>query len=149
MSSEINHDHYPDDYLMQILTDVKSIAVVGASARPERDSHLTMQALIDEGYEVFPVNPREAGRKILGRFCYPTLASIGHAVDMVDIFRASDAALDVTKQAIEINANVVWMQLGIRNDRAAELASAAGLRVVMNRCPKIEFAKPYWTGRAI
>lgn len=125
---------------------MKIIALVGASPRPHRDSYLCMKALLDEGYFVIPVNPREAGNLILGQHCYKSLAQIERPVDMVDIFRSSEAALAVTQEAIAIGASVVWMQLDIRNQQAAELAEAAGMRVVMDRCPKIELEKPYWTG---
>ena len=141
-------DDYSEEYLKQILTEVRTIALVGASPRVDRDSYLTMQVLLDQGYTVFPVNPREADKKILGQHCNASLASIEQPVDMVDIFRSSEAALGVTREAIAIDAKVVWMQLEIVNHRAAELAAAAGLKVVMNRCPKIELKKPYWTGIA-
>lgn len=141
-------DDYSEEYLKQILTEVRTIALVGASPRVDRDSYLTMQVLLDQGYTVFPVNPRQADKKILGQHCYASLASIEQPVDMVDIFRSSEAALGVTREAIAIDAKVVWMQLEIVNHRAAELAAAAGLKVVMNRCPKIELKKPYWTGIA-
>jgi predicted CoA-binding protein len=120
---------------------------VGASPRPERDSYLCMEALLKAGYSVIPVNPHEAGNTILGQRCYESLASIGQAVDMVDIFRSSEAALGITEEAIAIGANVVWMQLEICNQKAAELAEDAGIKVVMDRCPKIELEKPYWTGK--
>jgi len=119
---------------------------VGASPRPERDSYLCMEALLAAGYNMIPVNPREAGNTILGQLCYESLACIEQPIDMVEIFRSSEAALGVTQEAISIGANVVWMQLEIRNQQAAELAEAAGIKVVMDRCPKIELTKPYWTG---
>ena len=123
---------------------MKSIALVGASPRPERDSYLCMQALLNAGYRVIPVNPTEAGNSILGQHCFESLAAIGNPVDMVDIFRSAEAALGVTQEAIAIGADVVWMQLEIINNQAAELAEAAGLKVVMDRCPKLELEKPYW-----
>jgi predicted CoA-binding protein len=103
-----------------------------------------MQALLNAGYRVIPVNPVEAGNTILGQHCYESLGAIGHQVDMVDIFRSPEAALGVTREAIAIGARVVWMQLQIINQQAAELAEAAGLKVVMDRCPKLELEKPYW-----
>jgi predicted CoA-binding protein len=139
-------DDYSEEYLKEILTEVRTIALVGASPRVDRDSYATMQVLLDQGYTVFTVNPHEAGKKILEQHCYANLASIKQSVDMVDIFRSSEAALGVTKEAIAIDAKVVWMQLDIINHQAAELAAAAGVKVVMNRCPKLELAKPYWTG---
>jgi len=138
-------DDYSEGYLKEILTGVTTIALVGASPKADRDSYLTMRVLLERGYTVFPVNPRETGNKILGQECYESLSSISQAVDMVDIFRSSDAALEITKEAISIGAKVVWMQLEIVNQQAAQLATAAGLKVVMNRCPKLEFEKPYWT----
>jgi enoyl-CoA hydratase/carnithine racemase/predicted CoA-binding protein len=143
----INHHHYSDDYLKQILSEVKTIALVGASPRLERDSYRCMEALLKAGYRVFPVNPREAGNMILGQYCHESLASIGHPVDMVDIFRSSEAALGVTEAAIAIGVKVVWMQLDIFNQQAAELAKAANIKMVMDRCPKIELEKPYWTSK--
>ena len=152
MTTAIDHDNYSDAYLKQILSEVKTIALVGASPRSERDSYRCMESLIDQGYQVFPVNPREAGKLILGQHCYADLHSLtealGQSVDMVDIFRSSEAALGVTQEAIAISAKVVWMQLEIINQQAADLAEAAGIRVVMNRCPKIELEKPYWSGIA-
>tara|TARA_B110001452_G_scaffold95999_1_gene79367 strand:+ start:3379 stop:3840 length:462 start_codon:yes stop_codon:yes gene_type:complete len=139
---------YSEAYLKQILMDVNIIALVGASPRSDRDSYRVMQVLLAHGYTVIPVNPLEAGNHILGQRCYADLASIEPAVDMVDIFRSSEAAFGVTEEAIAIGAKVVWMQLGIINHQAAMLAAAAGIKVVMNRCPKIELAKAYWTGRA-
>ena len=106
----INHDHYSDDYLKNILTEVQSIALVGASPRADRDSHMVMKVLLEAGYQVIPVNPREAGNSILGQTCYGSLAEIDVPVDMVEIFRSSEAALGVTEEAVAIGAKVVWMQ---------------------------------------
>jgi predicted CoA-binding protein len=106
-----------------------------------------MQVLLEQGYTVFPVNPREAGNEILGQHCYASLDCIQQSIDMVDIFRSSEAALEVTEEAIALGAKVVWMQLEIINHQAAKLAAAAGIKVVMNRCPKIELQKSYWTSR--
>jgi len=149
MTAAIDHNHYSEAYLKQILTEVKSVALVGASPREDRDSYRCMQALLEQGYSVYPVNPREAGKQILGQHCYADLASLNavldQPVDMVDIFRSSEAALGVTEEAIAIGASVVWMQLEIINEQAAQLAEAAGIKVVMNRCPKIELEQPYWT----
>jgi|TARA_B110001450_G_scaffold234994_1_gene239344 predicted CoA-binding protein len=137
------NDDYPQHYLRQILTEVRCIALVGASPRSDRDSYQCMRVLLERGYEVIPVNPRAAGELILGQYCYPSLAAIEQTVDMVDIFRTSDAALGVTEEAITIGARVVWMQLNVINRTAADLAESAGLKVVMNRCPKLELQKPY------
>ena len=129
---------YSDKFLKNILQETKSIAVVGASSKAHRDSFKVMETLIKNGYIVYPVNPYEVENKILGMQCYPDLKSIDEEVDMVDIFRASDAIMGITKQSIEIKAKVLWTQLGIINTEAADLAEKAGLKVVMDRCPKIE-----------
>ena len=139
----INHDHYSDDYLKNILTEVQSIALVGASPRADRDSHIVMKVLLEAGYQVIPVNPREAGNSILGQACYGSLAEIDVPVDMVEIFRSSEAALGVTEEAVAIGAKVVWMQLQIVNYQAAEIAESSGIKVVMDRCPKLELQKAY------
>ena len=143
----INHDHYTDDYLKGILSQVKSIALVGASPKPDRDSHIVMKILLEAGYQVIPVNPREAGNSILGQTCYGSLAEIDCTVDMVEIFRKSEAALGVTEEAIAIGAKVIWMQLKIINHQAAKIAESFGIKVVMDRCPKLELQKTYWTDR--
>jgi uncharacterized protein len=137
----MNHDSYSDAYISDILARCRSIAMVGASANPSRPSYFAMRYLKEKGFRVIPVNPEQAGTKILGEQVYASLAEIAEPVDIVDIFRASDAALAVTGDAIEIGAKVVWMQLGVRNDAAARLAEDAGLQVVMNRCPKIEYGR--------
>ncbi len=137
----MNHDTYTDEYIRGILHSVRSIAVVGASANVVRPSYFVVKYLLDKGFGVTPVNPGIAGKEILGRKVFATLKDIPSGVDMVDIFRNSDAALEITREAMEIGAKVVWMQLGVRNVEAARLAEAAGLRVVMNRCPKIEYAR--------
>jgi len=143
----INHDHYSDEYLKDILTEVQSIALVGASPRADRDSHIVMNVLLEAGYQVIPVNPREAGNSILGQTCYGSLAEIDIPVDMVEIFRSSEAALGVTEEAIAIGAKVIWMQLQIVNHQAAQMADSSGIKVVMDRCPKLELQKTYWTDR--
>ena len=134
---------YSESFLKEILSEVKTIAVVGASNNSERDSYKVMKVLIDHGYKVFPINPNQEGKLILGRLCYADLSSISDQIDMVDIFRAEDAILGVTKEAIKIGAKVLWTQLGLINKEASELAKDAGLKVVMDRCPKIELAKYY------
>ena len=141
----MNHDHYPDAYLRGILRDVKTIAMVGASAKWNRPSFFAMKYLQDKGYRVIPVNPGQAGKEILGEKVYASLAEIPEKIDMVDIFRNSEAAAPVVEEAIALKEDkgieVVWMQLGVRNDDAAERAEAAGLKTVMNRCPKIEYGR--------
>lgn len=137
----MNHDSYPDDYIRGVLNDHKTFALVGASANTVRPSFFVLKYLLDKGYTVYPVNPGMAGQEILGQTVYASLADIPEPVDVVDIFRNSEAALKITKEAIAIGAKAVWMQLGVRNDEAAKLAEDAGLKVVMNRCPKIEYAR--------
>jgi predicted CoA-binding protein len=132
---------YSDDMLRSILQSVKTIAVVGASANPSRASHYVMKFLQDRGYRAIPVNPGLEGQVMLGERVYADLKSIPVPVDMVEVFRASDAAGEVTDEAIAIGAKVVWMQLGVRDDAAAARAQAAGLQVVMDRCPKIEIPR--------
>lgn len=117
--------------------------MVGASPSNVRPSHFVMKYLIDKGYRVVPVNPGYAGGTILGQQVYGSLLDISEPIDMVDVFRNSAAALDVTREALRITPlpRVIWMQLGVRNDEAAALAEAAGIKVVMNRCPKMEYGK--------
>jgi hypothetical protein len=134
---------YSKNYIKEILDEVKTIAVVGASANQDRDSYKVMQVLIQNGYQIFPINPNEEGSLILGQKCYADLSSVSGKIDMVDVFRAADAVMGVTKEAIAIGASVLWTQLDIVNKEAAELAELAGLKVVMDRCPKIELAKLY------
>ena len=139
----MDHDSYPTAYIREILNSVKTIALVGASANEVRPSHFVMKYLMDKGYRVIPVNPVSVGSAILGEQVYRTLLDIPEPVDMVDIFRNSDAALDVTREALQMKLlpKVIWMQLGVRNDEAAALAEAAGIKVLMNRCPKMEYGK--------
>tara|TARA_B100000902_G_scaffold33912_1_gene40719 strand:- start:1417 stop:1845 length:429 start_codon:yes stop_codon:yes gene_type:complete len=133
--------NYSKIFIDEILQEVRTVAIVGASARQERDSFKVMRSLIDNGYEVFPVNPNEEGNLILGQFCYKDLSSIRKKIDMVDVFRAEEAIMGITKESIQIKAKVLWTQLGIVNEEASKLAKKAGLKVVMNRCPKIELDK--------
>ncbi|HEY7687332.1 MAG TPA: CoA-binding protein [Dongiaceae bacterium] len=144
----MKHDEdYPADYLATILKEVKTIAMVGASSDPTRFSYGVLRVLHETGYEMIPVNPMEAGKEIRGLKVYESLSAIGRPVDMVQVFRTSEAALDVAKEAIQIGAKVIWMQIGVYNDEAARLAEEAGLKVVMNRCPKIELFRPFWKPR--
>ncbi len=144
----MNHDEdYPAEYLAGILKEVKTIAMVGASSDATKFSYGVLRVLYETGYDMIPVNPFEAGTEIRGLKCHESLASIGRPVDMVQVFRTSEDAYGVTEEAIEIGAKVVWMQIGVRNDGAARLAEAAGLKVVMNRCPKIELFRPFWKPR--
>tara|TARA_Y100000739_G_scaffold124870_1_gene107536 strand:+ start:58 stop:450 length:393 start_codon:yes stop_codon:yes gene_type:complete len=123
---------------VDILKNVNSIAIVGISSKEERDSYKVMKFLIERGYKVFPVNPNEEGKYILGRKCYKNLTDIDDEVDMVDVFRKKEFVYDVAKEAIEINAKVLWTQLDIFCEDSGNLAEDAGLTVVMNKCPKIE-----------
>jgi len=137
----VDHDHYSDSYLRGILRQAKTIAMVGASPNWNRPSYFAMKYLQEHGFRVIPVNPTAAGTEILGEKVYGDLHELPLKPDMVDIFRNSEAAGPITDQAIAIGARMVWMQLGVRNDEAARRAEAAGLQVVMNRCPKIEHAR--------
>jgi len=140
-SPTVDHDTYSDAYIQSILSSVRRIAMVGASANIMRPSFFVLKYLLAKGFEVVPVNPGHAGKEFLGRTVYATLADIPEPVDMVDIFRNAAAAGPIVDEAIAIGAKVVWMQLGVRNDEAAARAEAAGLKVVMNRCPKIEYGR--------
>jgi predicted CoA-binding protein len=137
----VDHDAYSDDYLRGILRRVNVIAMVGASPHWNRPSYFAMKYLQHKGYRVIPVNPAAAGQTILGEKAYAGLKDIPERVDMVDVFRNSAAAGPIADEAVAIGAKVLWMQLGVRNDAAAKRAEAAGLQVVMNRCPKIEFGR--------
>nr|WP_210317366.1 CoA-binding protein [Oryzicola mucosus] len=139
----VNHDSYDHTYISAILNGVRTVAIVGASGNEVRPSFFVTKYLIDKGYEVYPVNPGHAGKDILGRMTYAKLGDIPVAIDMVDIFRASEAVPAIVEEALALDPlpKVIWMQLGIRNDAAAAQAEAAGVQVVMNRCPKIEYAR--------
>ncbi len=139
----MNHDTYPDPYIRGILNTVKTIAMVGLSPKDNRPSYFAFKYLLERGYHMIPVNPGQAGREILGQKVYAKLADIPEPVDMVDIFRASQYAPGVVKEALALKPRpqVIWMQLGVRNDEAARLAEEAGVKVVMNRCPKIEYGR--------
>lgn len=137
----VSHDRYEDSYLRKILRECKTIAMVGASANWNRPSYFAMKYLLDRGYRVIPVNPAAAGQEIMGQKVYAALADLPVKADMVDIFRNSEAAGPITNDAIAHGAKVVWMQLGVVNEAAAQRAEVAGLKVVMNRCPKIEHSR--------
>lgn len=137
----MDHSAYPDAYLRDILSGVRTIAVVGASPRPHRPSHGVMRFLQRHGYRAIPVNPFAAGETILGERCFASLDEIGEAVDMVDVFRRSEFAGAAVDQAIAIGAKAVWMQLDIVDTAAAARAEARGIKVVMDRCPAIEIPR--------
>ena len=130
-----------DEDIAELLTNARTIALVGASDRPDRASHGVMKALQDHGYRVIPVNPQITGEHVLGEFVWRELAQIGVPIDIVDIFRRPQAAGEAVDQAIAVGAKAVWLQLGIVNEEAAARAEAAGLKVVMDHCPKIEIAR--------
>jgi predicted CoA-binding protein len=139
----MNHDSYPDAYIRGILNTVKTIAMVGISPKDNRPSYFAFKYLLERGYNMIPVNPGQAGGEILGRKVYARLADVPEPVDMIDVFRAPQYAPQVVADALALKPRpqVIWMQLGVRNDQAAAAAEAAGLKVVMNRCPKIEYGR--------
>jgi predicted CoA-binding protein len=139
----MDHDNYPDSYIRGILNTVKTIAMVGISPKDVRPSYFAFKYLLERGYRMIPVNPGQAGGEILGRPVYAKLADIPEPVDMVDVFRAPQYATAVVEEALALKPRpqVIWMQLGIRNEEAAQLAEANGLKVVMDRCPKIEYGR--------
>ena len=137
----MDHDNYPDPYLRDILTSVRTIAVVGASPRRERPSHGVMAYLQRRGYRTIPVNPNAAGVAINGETVYARLADVPEPIDMVEVFRRTEMAGGVVDEAIAVGAKVIWMQLGVRDDTAAARGEMRGLKVVMNRCPAIEIPR--------
>jgi uncharacterized protein len=139
----MNHDSYSDAYIRGILNTVKTIAMVGISPKDNRPSYFAFKYLLERGYNMIPVNPGQAGKEILGRKVYARLADVPEPIDMVDVFRAAQYAPQIIAEAVALKPRpqVIWMQLGVRNDAAAATAEAAGLKVVMNRCPKIEYGR--------
>jgi len=139
----MNHDLYEEDYIRGILNSVKSIAMVGASPVDVRPSYFAFKYLVQRGYDMIPVNPGHIGKSLLGRPFVASLTDIGRPVDMVEIFRSSDHIMPVVDEALKLTSlpKVIWMQLGGRDDLAAAKAEAAGIKVVMNRCPKIEYGR--------
>ncbi|WP_349360777.1 CoA-binding protein [Stappia sp.] len=148
----MTHDRYSDAHIRAILDEVKTVAMVGASPNAARPSYLVLKYMLAKGYRVFPINPGHAGKEILGQRVHAALHEVPEPIDMVDIFRNSAAALSVTREALTLDPlpKVIWMQLTVRNDEAAQLAEEKGLRVIMNRCPKIEYGRLSgeigWTG---
>jgi len=139
----MDHNNYSDAYIRGILNTVKTIAMVGASEKDVRPSYFAFKYLLERGYKMIPVNPGHAGDTMLGQHVYAKLSDIPEPVDMVDIFRGAQYALPIVQEALTLKPRpqVIWMQLGIRNDEAAALAEANGMKVVMNRCPKIEYGR--------
>ena len=146
----INHDNYSDRYIQDILRSVRNIAMVGASINWKRPSNFVMKYLIQKGYRVIPVNKNVVGEQIYNEPVYPDLSAVKETVDMVDMFRPAKEAPQLVEDAIKIGAKVFWMQFDLRNDEAAKIAEDAGMKVVMNRCPKIEYARLFgelgWNG---
>ena len=139
----MDHDNYQNEYIRGILQSVKTIALVGASQNPARPSWIVTKYLLERGYDVIPINPGLAGGELLGKPVYGRLSDVPVAIDMVEIFRNSEAAGPITDEALALNPRpkVIWMQLSVRNDEAAAKAEAEGIQVVMDRCPKIEFGR--------
>lgn len=141
----MNHNEpYSDTYIQGILSSVKTIAMVGASPDKTKFSYGVLRVLHETGYDMIPINPRPGLEDIRGMRVYPDLASIDRPVDMVEVFRKSEDLYDIAEQAIAIGAKVLWGQIGVINHEAARLAEDAGLKVVMDRCPKIELFRPFW-----
>ena len=142
-----HHETYSDDYLQDILGSVKTIAMVGASPDKTKFSYGVLRVLHETGYDMIPVNPRPGLKEIRGLNVYTSLDKIDRPVDMVEVFRKPEDLLGIAEEAIAIGAKVLWGQIGVINYEAARLAEEAGLKVVMNRCPKIELFRPFWKSR--
>lgn len=148
----MNHDAYDNAYIGGILNSIKTVAMVGASANDVRPSYFVLKYLLAKGFSVFPINPGHVGKEILGRMTYASLADVPEPIDMVDVFRNAAAVPGIVDEGMKLDPlpKVIWMQLGVRHDEAAARAEAAGIKVVMNRCPKIEYGKLSgeigWTG---
>ena len=139
----MNHDQYDDSYIRGILNTVKTIAMVGASAKDNRPSYFAFKYLMERGYNMIPINPGLGGKELLGQKIYGRLSEVPEPIDMIDVFRAAKFALPIVQEALTLTPKprVIWMQLGVRSDEAAALAEANGMKVVMNRCPKIEYGR--------
>ena len=138
---------YDPSYLADILKSVKTIAMVGASGDKTKFSYGVLRQLSEIGYDILPINPNPAIKEIRGLRVYRSLKEIEKQIDMVEVFRPANELYGIAEQAIEVGAKVLWGQIGVYDDRAADLAEAAGLKVVMNRCPKIELFRPFWKPR--
>ena len=144
----MNHNEpYSDSYLQDILSSVKTIAMVGASPDKTKFSYGVLRVLHETGYDMIPVNPRPGLNEIRGLKVYPNLSAIDRPVDMVEVFRKPEDLYGIAEEAIKIGSKVLWGQIGVINHEAALLAEEAGLKVVMNRCPKIELFRPFWKPR--
>ena len=144
----MDHDEpYADEYLQGILKSVKTIAMVGASPDKTKFSYGVLRVLHETGYDMVPVNPRPDVTEIRGIKVFPTLASIDRPIDMVQVFRRAEDLPEVAREAVDVGAKVLWGQIGVFNKEAARIAEDAGLKVVMNRCPKIELFRPFWKPR--
>ena len=144
----MNHKKpYEDDYLQDILSSVKTVAMVGASPDKTKFSYGVLGVLNETGYDMIPINPRPGLTEIRGLKVYPSLKEIDRSVDMVEVFRKPEDLYEIAEEAIAIKAKVLWGQIGVVNNDAAKLAEDAGLKVVMNRCPKIELFRPFWKPR--
>jgi predicted CoA-binding protein len=143
LGAAMNHDSYPDPYIRGILNTVKSIAMVGFSPKENRPSFFVFKYLLERGYRMIPVNPGQAGKEVLGQRIYARLSDVPGPVDMIDVFRGQQHAPAIVDEALSLKPRpqVIWMQLGVRNDEASAKAEAAGIKVVMNRCPKIEYGR--------
>jgi predicted CoA-binding protein len=139
----MNHDAYPDSYIREILTGVKTIAMVGASPVNVRPSYFAFKYLAERGYDMIPINPGQVGKTLVGKPFFASLRDVDRPIDMIDIFRNSDRAMAIVDEALSLKTlpKIIWMQLGVRDDAAAAKAEAAGIKVVMNRCPKIEYGR--------
>ena len=141
----MDHDvPYSDDYLQDILKSVKTIAMVGASPDKTKFSYGVLRVLSETGYEIIPINPRPGLEEIRGLKVYPSLEAVDRPIDMVDVFRRAQDLPQVAQEAVNVGAKVLWGQIGVKNAEAARIAEEAGLKVVMDRCPKIELFRPFW-----
>ena len=144
LSHTNHHEPYSEVYLQTILKNVKTIAMVGASPNKTRFSYGVLRVLHETGYDMIPINPRPGLEEIRGLKVYPSLESVDRPIDMVEVFRRSEDLMGVTKEAIAVGAKVLWGQIGVVDHEAAKLAEEAGMKVVMDRCPKIELFRPFW-----
>ena len=141
----MDHDiPYSDDYLQDIVKAVKTIAMVGASPDKTKFSYGVLRVLSETGYEIIPINPRPGLEEIRGLKVYPSLEAVGRPIDMVDVFRRAEDLPQIAQEAVNAGAKILWGQIGVKNAEAARIAEEAGLKVVMDRCPKIELFRPFW-----